>query len=124
MRIDFHRPGEADAIATASWDGRRAVVEAQDPDVRDAVSRCFRASPVVVDDAAYRTLGAEGESMLQPGTLEWFRAAAFARAPKVGLVARVVPEVDPSAGWDPAANYRTFRGQMRRVEHAGAEPRT
>ena len=119
MKITFHEPDTPDVVATATWDGRRAVIEAEDASIRDAVRRFFRPVPVVVDDAAYRTLSAHGESVLQPGTPEWFRAAAIARAPEAGFAARVVPEAEAGAGWDPAANYRTFRDQVRRIEHDG-----
>ena len=117
MRIAFHRPDEPDEIvATAAWNERRPVIETEDAEVREALTRCFRAVPVVVDDASFRTLSARGVSVLEPGTIEWFRAAAFARAPEVGLAARVLPEVEGAAGWDPAASYGTFRGRMRMIE--------
>jgi hypothetical protein len=52
--------------------------------------------------------------MLEPGSLEWFRAALPARAGGLGLAVRfVADEIDN--GWDPAANYRTFREQAGRL---------
>lgn len=115
LRIEFHRPGAPeDVVGTATWDGRSASVDADDEDVRAALSRVFRPTPVVSDDASLRNLGAHGEVVLQPGTLVWFLQAARVRAPEVGLAGRVVrPEVE--GGWDPAANYRTFDQQIARL---------
>lgn len=116
MRAEFYRDrnGGQDA-AVATWDGRRVSIEASDADARSALERVFRLVPVVVDDAALRSLGANGESLIQPGSLEWFRAAAFTRGPAEGLAVRVVPEVVGKGGWDPAAAYRTFRDAMDRI---------
>ena len=123
MRAEFYRSDDGSApVATATWDGRRAVIDASDPDVRRAVERVFRLAPVVVDDAAFRSLGASGVSSIQPGDLEWFRAAAFARAPAEGLAVRLVPGVHGQGGWDPAAAYRTFDDAMARLIEHDAEP--
>jgi hypothetical protein len=109
VRAEFRRIDDAsDILATATWDGRHAVVDASDPDVRRAVERMFRATALVVDDARLRPLGAHGEVVIQPGSMDWFRAAAFARAEQEGLRARMVPDVAGPGGWDPAAAYRTF----------------
>ena len=115
LRIEFHRPDAPDdVVGAATWDGRRVEVVAEDPEVRSAIQQVFRPTPVVVDDPALRAMGTSGEVVLQPGSVEWFERAAFARAPAVGLVARVVrPGVE--GGWDPAANYRRFRNQVRRL---------
>ncbi len=118
MRIDFHRSlsdgeTEVEILASAVWDGRRAVVEASSDEIREAMAKVFRPTPLVVDDPAYRQQGTEGPVGLQPGTVEWFRAAAQVRAEEVGLVARVVSE-RREGGWDPAAQYRTFAESMRR----------
>lgn len=119
MRVEFHRPNEPETVvATADWDGRRVIVTSEDEEARSAVERLFRPTPVVVDDASMRMLGAHGESVVQPGGLDWFRAAALARAGEAGLVARFVPGVAPGAGWDPAANYRRFNEQVRRISRA------
>jgi hypothetical protein len=116
VRIEFHRPNEPDdVVGSATWDGGRARVEA-DEDVRSVLERIFRATPVVTDDAAYRRQGARGEVVLQPGSLAWFSAAAYERAREAGLVARTVPGVR-EGGWDPAAQYRTFRESIDRLEH-------
>ena len=121
MRAEFLRSGgeASDVVATASWDGRRVVVDGADPGVRDAIDRIFRPTPVVVDDPSYRSLGALGEAMIQPGNAEWFRAAAYSRAGAEGLKARVVPEVVGQGGWDPAAAYRTFREDVGRLLERG-----
>mgnify|MGYP000477659434 CR=1 FL=1 len=115
LRIEFHRPdAPEDVVGAATWDGRRVAVEAEDPEVRSAIERVFRPTPVVVDDAVLRRMGARGEVVLHPSSVEWFEEAAFARAPEVGLIARVVrPRLE--GGWDPAGNYRRFRDQVRRL---------
>src|SRR5205085_7467678 len=103
------------------WDGRRAIVEADDDDQRAGIQRVFRLTPVVVDDASMRTLGASGDSVIEPGSLEWFRAAALSRSADVDLAARIVPDVRPGTGWDPASDYRTFRNEIRRLAAAVPE---
>ena len=101
-------------MGTATWDGRRLEVRAEDPQARSAIERVFRPTPVAVEDRALRRAGTRGEVVLQPGSVEWFEGAAFARAREVGLVARVVrPRLE--GGWDPAANSRRFRDQVRRL---------
>ena len=120
MRIEFHRPNEPDdVVGSAIWDGERPRVEASEDSSRSALERIFRATPVVTDDSAYRRQGARGEVVLQPGSLAWFSAAAYARAPEAGLVARTVPGVR-EGGWDPAAQYRTFRESIDRLERPPA----
>ena len=125
MRIEFARLADpADAgtaqpsasVATAEWTGRDVELHVADDTARDALERILRPTPVSTDDGSYRRLGTHGDSVLQPGTLEWFRAASFARAPLEGLVARVVPSVELGAGWDPAAQYRTFEDAVERFE--------
>ena len=116
MRVEFSRPGAPDdVVGRARWDGRRAIVEADDDDQRAGIQRVFRLTPVVVDDASMRTLGASGDSVIEPGSLEWFRAAALSRSADVDLAARIVPDVRPGTGWDPASDYRTFRNEIRRL---------
>ncbi|HEV8564054.1 MAG TPA: hypothetical protein VGR41_04015 [Actinomycetota bacterium] len=119
VKVEFHTPEAPDTVvATATWDGTQASVESGDDEVAAKLWRVFRATPVVVDDAAYRRLGTSGEVALQPGSLEWFRAAAQVRAPEAGLVARVVPGVT-EGGFDPAAGYRTFDEAMERLVGSG-----
>ena len=129
MKVEFYLPApepgleQADAkpepptlVGSAIWRGGAIEVEAQDPETRTALERVFRRTPVVTDDAAYRRQGTSGEVQLQPGNLEWFRAAAQVRAPaEVGVVARVIPGVT-QGGYDPAAGYRTFEESIERLE--------
>lgn len=121
MKVEFHtRDDPETVVGTATWDGTQASVESGDDEVAAKLWRIFRATPVVVDDAAYRRMGTRGEVAVQPGSLEWFRAAAQVRAPEAGLVARVVPGVT-EGGFDPAAGYRTFEEAMERLV-TGADP--
>jgi hypothetical protein len=54
--------------------------------------------------------------VLQPGSLEWFRATAFTRVPaETGLGARAVADTI-DGGYDPAANYRPFDEQIERID--------
>jgi hypothetical protein len=133
LRIEFHRPIDAPptadvtgppapppapppAVASATWHEGHPVVDADDPSIKAAIERAFRATPIVVDDPSLRRTGAHGEQMLQPGDLEWFRAVAQFRVPaETGLVARTVPGVT-QGGYDPAANYRRFAEQIERLE--------
>ena len=119
MRVEFVRPNAPeDVVGRAQWDGRRAAVEAEEDDIRAKLSHIFRITPVVANDASMRMLGASGDSVLQPGSLEWFRAAALTRAEAEGLSARIVPDLEPGEGWDPAGDYRTFRNEIRRIDAA------
>lgn len=121
MRAEFLRAdGDGtDVVASVSWDGRSVAFDDVGAELKRAIERIFRPAPVVVDDPSYRSLGALGEAMIQPGNAEWFRAAAYQRAAEAGLKARVVPEVVGQGGWDPAAAYRTFREDMGRLLERG-----
>ena len=91
------------------------TVESEDPELEASIRRAFRSIPVVMDDPSLRYPGTRGESVLQPGDLEWFRAVALVRVPaETGLVARIVPGVTVG-GYDPAANYRRFQEQIERL---------
>jgi hypothetical protein len=71
---------------------------------------------VAVDDASRRRLGTSGDVVMQPGSLEWFRAVANTRARLVsGLGARFVPGL-AAGGYDPAAGYRPFDEQLERLD--------
>ena len=141
LRIEFHHPAEPaepspqpaqsgpppapppllPAVASATWLDGRVVVVADDPELTASIERAFRPVPVVVDDPSLRYPGTHGESVLQPGDLEWFRAVAQVRVPaETGLVARSVPGVTVG-GYDPAANYRRFFEQIERLESRSAE---
>jgi hypothetical protein len=129
MKVEFYLPAPEPAsddpeskqepptlVGSATWRDGSIEIDADDADTRTALERVFRRTPVVTDDAAYRRQGTSGEVQLQPGNLEWFRAAAQVRAPaEAGVVARVVPGVT-QGGYDPAAGYRTFEESIERLE--------
>ena len=119
MQVDFVR-SEApdDVVATARWEGA-VRIETADETVRGQLEAAYRPTPVVVDDGAYRRLGTSGEVTIQPGDLEWFRAASQVRASAAtGLVARLIPGVT-EGGFDPAAAYRTFEATIERLSEPG-----
>jgi hypothetical protein len=103
-------------LATATWTGANVQIDVADEDRAAGVARCFRATPVVSGDASYRALGTSGDVQVQPGSLEWFRAAALTRVPaETGLGVRLVPGLD-AGGYDPAAGYQPFEDQMERLD--------
>ncbi len=114
MRAELYRPdgSERVVVAVARWSGT-ASIEVTGPAV-EGLDRILRPTPVVVSDPALLPRGAHGEAVLQPGSLEWFRAALLTRAPSLGLAVRFVVD-DVRNGWDPAANYRTFDEQVGRL---------
>jgi hypothetical protein len=114
MRAELYRPDETDrVVAVARWSDSGATIDAEDPPV-DGLDRLFRPTPVVVSDPSLLPRGTHGETMLQPGTLPWVRAALLSRSSALGLAVRFVAE-DVRNGWDPAANYRTFAEQAKRL---------
>jgi hypothetical protein len=114
VRAEIYRPEDpATVVAIARWSPGGSTLEQTGPDV-DGIDRLLRRIPVVVTDPALLPQGAHGETVLQPGSLEWFRAALGARAQELGLAVRFVAE-DVRNGWDPAANYRTFSEQAERL---------
>lgn len=117
MKVEFHLPDAPDdVLVTAEWRDDRVVVTSEDETRRARVERAYRRTPVAIDDASYRRLGTSGDVVIQPGTLEWFRAVTQGRArSETGLVPRSVPEVPRGAGYDPAAGYRTFQQQIERI---------
>jgi hypothetical protein len=116
VRVELYRPEHPETVvAVTRWVDGRPVVETEDDELRPVVVRMFRPTPVVVDDPALRYAGAHGESVLQPGSVEWFRTVALVRAPEEGLAARIVPEAAGGRGWDPAAAYQTFRRSVTRL---------
>lgn len=118
MRVEFYAPDDEakSTVATAAWDGRDVTITCDDEHRRAELAHAFRRTSVVTDDAAYRRLGTSGEAAIQPGDLEWFRAAAQVRVPaEVGLHARFVPGAI-IGGFDPAAGYRTFEDQIERLD--------
>jgi hypothetical protein len=114
IRAELSRQGDPETVvAVATWDGTSPHVELTGDEVA-GIDSLFRATPVVVEDASLRRLGSHGVVVLQPGSLEWFRAALQVRAPELGLAVRFVTDRIEN-GWDPAANYRTFEQQARRL---------
>ena len=104
MRADFFRSDAPDqVVGSAEWDGRRVLVRADDENVRGTLERIFRISPVATSDPAARPAGVRADAIVEPGDLEWFRAAAAVRGAEEGLSMRFVT-VSPG-GWDPAGSY-------------------
>ena len=119
MHVEFYDPEDEQklAVASARWDGALVTITAEDEIVRERLTHAFRRSPVAVEDPARRRLGTHGTVVLQPGDLEWFRAAAQTRAPaETGLGARFAPGGDVVGGYDPAAGYRSFDEQLERID--------
>ena len=116
MRVEFHPPSDPDTVvATATWTGATVDVRSDDPEIREKLERAFRPTPVMVDDATYRRPGTTGEVVIQPGTMEWFRAAAQIRVPaETGIASRLVPGIT-EGGFDPAAQYRSFNEEISRL---------
>ena len=104
-------------VAVATWDGVRAVIESDEENVRATLSRVFRASSIVIDDSALRPAGASGETVVEPGDLEWFRAAATVRGAREGLGVRFAS--DAPGGWDPAGSYHRMPNWVDRLESPG-----
>jgi hypothetical protein len=105
VRADFFQPDAPDqVVGMAEWDGRATRISAEDGDVRTVLERVFRPSAVAITDEALLPRGARGETVMEPGDLQWFLAAARLRAEKEGLGVRFV--TDTPGGWDPAGAYR------------------
>jgi len=119
VRAEFVRADvPAEVVGSATWLGNGVAIE-DGGEVGEALDRIFRPSPVVIDDPSLRSFGTAGPAVLQPGSLQWFRAAAQARAPAEGLAVRFVPDGAASIGWDPAGAYRTFPAAAERRELLG-----
>ena len=107
MRADFFRPDAPDEIvASATWDGERSVVDAEDTKVRETLARVFRPSSVAVQDRSALPAGASGPTVVEPGDLEWFRSAALQRGAQEGLAVRFVTTAP--GGWDPALDPAAY----------------
>jgi hypothetical protein len=107
MRAEFFRPDAPDQIVgVAEWDGRRAIIHADDDEASAALGRIFRSSGVAIDDPSMRPRGTKGETVVEPGDLEWFRAAASVRGEREGLSVRFATEV--AGRWDPALQPETY----------------
>lgn len=107
MRAEFYRAEEPDlVVGTAEWDGHRAVISAGGDEARGALEKVFRASAVPFDDPSTRPPGSSGATVVQPGDIEWFRAAALVRGVKLGYAVRFVTSAP--GGWDPALDPQTY----------------
>jgi hypothetical protein len=128
MKVEFYRPSSPPAspdaeaapptlVGSATWVDGEPIVECGDEELRALLERAYRKTPVVTDDASYRRFGTHGEVLIQPGNLEWFRAASFVRVPaEAGIEARLVPGIT-EGGYDPAAGYRTFEDSIERLSN-------
>jgi hypothetical protein len=114
MRAELYRPdAPATVVAVATLSGGRTAVEPASDEV-EGLDTLLSATPVVVDDASLRRPGTHGESLLEPGSLGWFRAALIERAPRIGLAVRFVAErID--GGWDPAQGLGAFEERVDRL---------
>jgi hypothetical protein len=114
VRAELFRPESPDrVVALATWSEAGADLEILDGSA-DGLDRLLRKTPVVVPGGFPKQIGRQGDTVEQPGSPEWFRTALLTRAGSVGLGVRFV-EDDLTNGWDPAANYRTFDQQERRL---------
>jgi hypothetical protein len=114
VRVELYRPDAPDAVvAVATWDGRQARLDVKEVSV-PGLDRILRPTPVAIDDPALRHPGTSGPVVLQPGDLEWFRAALLTRAPQLGLAVRFVSGA-VVGGFDPASQYRSFEEQVERL---------
>lgn len=119
MRAELYRPDDPEApVAVATWSEGVSTLLVEDDSV-DGLDRLLRPTPVVTEDPSLRHLGTHGESLLHPGSLEWFHAALLTRSAELGLAVRFVRETI-QGGWDPAGNYRTFEQQVDRLASSGA----
>ncbi|MBA3691791.1 MAG: hypothetical protein H0W82_10340 [Actinobacteria bacterium] len=116
MRVELYRSEAPDTVvATATWRGSSVSVDGGDDALRVRIVHAFRPTPAVVDDASYRQQGTRGETVVQPGSLEWFRAVVQTRVTvDTGLAARFAPGIT-EGGYDPAAQYRTFQDSIARL---------
>jgi hypothetical protein len=114
VRAELYRADDPeDPVAIAAWSPEGSSLDVRDASI-EGLDGLLRPTPVVVEDPSLRTLGAHGETMLHPGSLDWFRAALSARASELGLSVRFVrARID--GGWDPAAAYRTFGETIDRL---------
>jgi hypothetical protein len=81
-------------------------VSAGGDDARRALERIFRPSAVRIEDPSTRQPGGGGFSVVEPGDLEWFRAAALVRGAEEGYGVRLA--TDALGGWDPALDPQTY----------------
>ena len=114
MRAELYRADDPEKlVAVAACSHGRAPLQVIDWP-RQGLDALLRPTPVVVDDPSLRGPGTHGESLLEPGSFGWFRAALVQRAEGLGLRVRfVAPEI--VGGWDPAASYASFDEEVERL---------
>jgi hypothetical protein len=107
VRAEFYKPEDPDLIVgSAEWAGRRAVITAGGDEAREALERIFRISAVPIDDPSTRPPGSTGVTVIGPGNIEWFRAAALVRGAEEGYSVRFA--TNAPGGWDPALDPQTY----------------
>jgi hypothetical protein len=113
VRAELYRPDAPESVvAVATWSDGRVNLEVLDTSI-ERLDTLVRPTPVVVDDPSLRPPGTHGETLLEPGSSAWFRAALQTRAEPLGLRVRFVAR-QIVGGWDPAASYRSFDEQVDR----------
>ena len=111
MLAEFFRADAADQpVGRAVWRGGGVVIEDAESHDGERIRRILRPTPVVADHEP-RAPGTSGPTLLAPGSLRWFAAAARTRAPAEGLSVRFVPSSGDRMGFDPAGLYRRFDEQ-------------
>lgn len=111
MLAEFFSPDAPDAtIGRATWHGGEVIVDDAGSEQEARIRRILRPTPVVAADEP-RAPGTSGPTVLAPGGLRWFAAAARTRAAAEGLAVRFVPTVGDRMGFDPAGLYRRFDEQ-------------
>ena len=114
MRAELYRADDPEKlVAVATWSHGRATLEVIDRSMQ-GLDALLRPTPVVVDDRSLRGPGTHGESLLEPGSFAWFRAALVQRGEGLGLRVRFVAP-DIVGGWDPAASNRSFDEEVERL---------
>jgi hypothetical protein len=121
LRADFYDPKDpGNVVASVRWTGSGVDVVAASDQLKEALGRIFRPTPVTVDDPSLRTFGTAGPVVLQPGSVRWFQTAARSRAPAEGLGVRFVVEEQVPVAWEPAGAYRTFTDVLERRLRPGS----
>jgi hypothetical protein len=125
MRAQFYRPDDPDrVVADVRYVDGSIDASAEEDRTADTIARVFHASPVAIDDPAFRQAGTSGPAVVQPGGVLWFQAAARVRGEDEGLAVRFVPEEERAMGWDPAGAYRSFSEALVRRVRIGRPGRT
>jgi hypothetical protein len=116
VKAEFHPPDDPDTVvARVTWSDGEVIIESDVEGIADTLRSAFRRTPVLVDDASRHQQGTNGEVLVQPGDLEWFRAVAQVRVPvETGLATRLIPGTQ-EGGYDPASGYRTFDETVDRL---------